>query len=251
MHVDQEPREPPAATARRWPRRVAWGMLIAVVLVYGIAVGVSWAGSGWIEHEVEIDAPVSAVWEYGSDSTRAAEWSVYFHHITPVEGDGRPADGQLGSLRVCYRLADETGPRWDETTEAVIPYQYREIRTFNLVGFPLAALSRGQEFEVRQHYRALDQERSALRFRSRLTRDPGVASTLLWPLREAGWILVGSLPAEALFEWNLENIAAAVEARHSGTTYERPHPYDPSLDWEERPVRWHTRAWWDELRGQV
>src|SRR3712207_6593650 len=108
-------------------------MLMTALEIVAIGLGAAYAACcvltiacrGWIRHRVRINAPVEAVWEYGSDSRRANEWSVYFDHITPVEGDGHPPDGTIGAFRICYRNVDESGPRWSETTEAAEPLRHR------------------------------------------------------------------------------------------------------------------------------
>lgn len=200
---------------------------------------VSLAFGGWISHAVIVDAPVQAVWDYGSDSTRAAEWSVYFDHIVPIEGDGLAPDGTVGAYRVCYRDADRTGPRWGETTEAATPLEHREIHTFDLRGFQFGVLAQLTEYEVHQDYEAIDADTTRLTFRSRLRRPVGVAGFLVLPVLKAAYLLLGAREAgQQVFVWNLENIAAAVAARHAGVPYERPHPWAPSLGWEDEPLRW-------------
>ncbi|MCW2927585.1 MAG: hypothetical protein JWM86_1553, partial [Thermoleophilia bacterium] len=61
------------------------GIAVIIAAVIGgtyVALAVlARAVEGWIRHEVIVDAPLDVVWAYGSDSTRAAEWSVFFHHI--------------------------------------------------------------------------------------------------------------------------------------------------------------------------
>lgn len=228
-------------------------MTVAIVVVM-IAVSVLVAGmvlltvtaEGWISHTVDIDAPLREVWEYGSDSTRAAEWSVYFHHITPETAPDRPADGEVGAFRRCFRDAEERGTRWDETTEAVDVLRQRTIRTFNLVGFPVWGLPRAQEYEVFQDYEELTPAHTRLTFRSRLVRPRGLAVLLAWPLVKTAY-LVGTPAGQEMFVVNLENIKAAVEARHAGREYVRPHPYEAVLPFETAPLRWWIRNRVDRL----
>ncbi len=223
--------------------------IVAGVLVgaYALLLLVTVASEGWVSHAVAIDAPVEVVWEYGSDSTRAKDWSVFFHHITPVEGKDKPADGTVGAYRICYRNEDERGMRWDETTEAIRKHQHREIRTFNLQGFPFGPIGTAQEYEVHQDYDALSSDRTRLRFRSKLVRREGIANLLAWPVVKGVYVILARPAGQQVFVWNLENIKAAIEAQQQGEPYDRPHPYDPSLPWEERPVRWWAANRWDAI----
>lgn len=222
---------------------------LAAVLVgaYLLLLLVTVVADGWVDHAVEIDAPVAVVWDYGSDSTRAKDWSVFFHHITPVEGKGTAADGTVGAYRICYRNEDERGMRWDETTESITRNEHRRIRTFNLQGFPLGPIGTAQEYEVHQDYDAIDGDRTRLRFRSKLVRRDGIGNLLAWPVVKGIYVILARPAGQQVFVWNLENIKAAIEAAERGEAYDRPHPYDPSLPWEERPLRWWAANRWDVI----
>lgn len=202
---------------------------------------------GHITHAVTIDAPVEAVWSYGSDSTRARDWSVYFHHITPIEGPGHAPDGTVGAFRICYRNADEQGLRWDETTERIVELEHREIRTFNLVGFPMGPIGRAQVYEVHQDYERIDGNRTRLTFSSKLARQPGFRNLLAWPVVKGCYVVFGAPAGQEVFVQNLENIQAAVEAQESGEPYRRPHPYATHLPWEATPLRWWFSNRWSAL----
>lgn len=228
-------------------KRIITMVVALLVGTYLLLAVVTVAFGGWINHSVVIDAPVEAVWDYGSDSTRAREWSVFFHHIDPIEGRGKPRDGTLGAYRVCYRFANERGMRWDETTEAITKHEHRKIRTFNLVGFPMGPVGTAQEYEVHQDYEALDDVRTRLTFRSKLTRRTGVGNLLAWPVVKGVYVIFGQPAGQEVFVWNLENIRAAVEAKELGTKYHRPHPYSRRLPWEAKPFRWWVRNRWDSL----
>jgi hypothetical protein len=213
-------------------------LVVVLVSSYLVCAVIAMLVGGWISHAVMIDAPVRAVWDYGSDSRRAREWSVYFSHIAPIEGDRLPPDGQIGALRICYRNPDEQGQRWSETTEDVELLAHRRIRTFDLVGFPGACFSRRTEYEVHQHYHAVDDVTSQLAFSTRLQRQPGRRSWVLFPVLKVFYLVLGRGAGRQTFVWNLDNIKAAVEAHHHGRPYVRPHAYQPLLPWEAHPVRW-------------
>ena len=169
-------------------------------------------GSVWkwkqVSYSVIIDAPVEKVWGYVSDSSNAKDWSVYFDHISALPGvkDGRP-----GSLRRCFRNADEEGAFWDEEVVKVKLNEYREIRTFNLNGFGGPELNKAQ-FKVQQIYEEVDKGKTKLSFTSEYS-GPLELSTLRA-------LVPAAAEAERIFRLNLENIKAVVEGR------ERPHPYE-------------------------
>jgi uncharacterized protein YndB with AHSA1/START domain len=165
---------------------------------------------------IVIEAPVEAVWSYISDSDNAREWSVYFHHISPLSGI---ADGEMGSVRRCFRNATETdGVWWDEVVLEVQPHRYRRILAYNAHGFQAAHLNAG-EFYVHQHVERLDSARTRLTFAAEQLRPAGMVNRLrfLHPAR------VGRVT----FRHNLEDIASAVEAKHRQAPYRRLHPYVP------------------------
>lgn len=60
---------------------LCWRRMIFVVPGFLLILG----GCTVSEH-VDINAPVADVWEYVSNSYNTREWSVYFHHISPLPG---------------------------------------------------------------------------------------------------------------------------------------------------------------------
>jgi len=170
---------------------------------------------------MEIQAPLEDVWTYAGDSLRATEWSVYFDHISPLP-ESPVSDGQIGALRRCFRRAVETGPMWDEEVVALVPMRYREIRTYQLQNFrwPVQIAATRTEYRVGQHYESLGPEHSRLTFSTDLIRPRG-------PLAQAAFSLF-SRDVKRIFHLNLDNIRAAIEAKHQGEPYQRPHAYDPS-----------------------
>lgn len=168
---------------------------------------VNWDTS--ISRSVIINAPISEVWDYASDSNRAIDWSVYFDHISPLEG---PKDGTIGSMRRCFRNADETGERWDEVTIASTPLESRYIVTFNFINYPLNFIGQGKYAFVRQLYRAIDKDHTEMTFQTQLAPGSGIAWGLIFKYssRDTGHI----------FQLNLENIKAAIEGNP------RPYPWE-------------------------
>jgi hypothetical protein len=152
---------------------------------------------------IVINAPVEVVWKYASDSTKAKEWSVYFDHISPLPGKFK--DGQVGSLRRCFRNADETGPRWDEVTIDVQPLKSRKIVTYNFTNYPYPRLSRHQYAFVRQLYRAIDANHTEMSFQTIRPRK----SSLFWK-----YIFhITRDDVEDIFYKNLENTKAIIEGQ--------------------------------------
>jgi hypothetical protein len=81
---------------------------------------------------VDIERPCADVFAYLGNSANASRWSVYIHHITPLNAPPI-ADGAQGSIRRSFRNADERGMRWDELFTIVEPARRRQLRIFNVV----------------------------------------------------------------------------------------------------------------------
>lgn len=173
------------------------------------------------ESSVIIKASVDEVWAYLSDSSNAEDWSIYFDHITP-QGD---RDGGLGSVRRCYRRADETGPTWDEVVLEVEAPHYRRMRTYDLRGFDFPG-HEDLSFVVHQRVEAVGPDQTKLTLGSSIEswgpilRNPKLA-----------WFLVTEFKPEAtrIIEDNLVNIAHAVE---NGPDAPPPRAYEPTHAWD-------------------
>lgn len=164
-----------------------------------------------ISESVEIDAPVSATWKYASNSLEAVNWSIYFDHITPLPGP--IPDGQIGSLRRCYRNKDESGYAWDEVIINTEPEKLRQIVTYNFINFPFRWVHSGEYVFVRQLYESLGPERSKLTFQTTTRPDGGWLFSLLFKISRG--------ETTDIFKKNLENIKAAIEGSP------RVHPWKP------------------------
>jgi hypothetical protein len=161
---------------------------------------VKWDDS--LSKSIIIKAPLKTVWDYASDSTKARDWSVYFDHISPLPG---VPDGMVGSVRRCFRNANEKGPYWDEVTIETLPEASRQIVTYNLSNFMFNFIVDGQYAFVRQLYRALDETTTELTFQTGHPSDANFRTKL-------GFKLAESETAE-IFEKNLQNIKAAIEKK--------------------------------------
>lgn len=187
-----------------------------------------------LKESVVIDAPVEVVWSYVSNIDHAPEWSVYFHHITPLPG---MPDGDVGSVRRWFRSEAETdGIRWDERVLELRPPRYRRILAYNARGFADPVLNAG-EFYVEQIYEPVGSDQTRLTFSAEQRRpsEPHLRARFLRAAREG----------RRIFRLNLENIKASIEARQQGRPYKRIHPYIPpgqhSLD-PRQPYPHRTRA---------
>jgi len=82
-----------------------------------------------------IDASPCEVFHYLGNSDNAAKWSSFVDHISLLEG----RDGEVGSLRRCFKDAAEQAEQWDETTAITEPCKRRRLTIFNLKNFPVEA----------------------------------------------------------------------------------------------------------------
>lgn len=156
--------------------------------------------------EIWIAAAPEKVFSYLSSDSLGSEWSVYFDHFRSLSG----SPGEVGSLRRCYRAADELGIYWDEEVVHVDAPKSRELLAYNFNG--LGDHLEDQKFWVLQEYSAVNGG-TLLRFETGLVKRSIV--TVL-SMREE------SKEAKEVFEMNLANIKAAVE---NGPDYQRVYPY--------------------------
>lgn len=153
-----------------------------------------------ISSSIVINAPVTDVWKYASDSNNAKDWSVFFDHISPLPGI---TDGTVGSLRRCFRNANEEGKRWDEVVIEIVPEQRRIITTYNLKGFDLNLLRNGDHVFVRQLYRAIDRNTTELTFQTQYSSQTRLRTRFSFG--------VSKKRTKKIFIENLENIKAMIE----------------------------------------
>ena len=180
-----------------------------------VADSLSWSDA--MSVSIEIAAPIDEVWKYASDSSLAKEWSSYFDHITPVKGP--IPDGQPGAVRMCFRNPTEKGPRWSELILRVEPLKFRRILSFDFVGYRPQALTHSNQTFVEQIYESLGPEKSRMTFRTIPVPGRSFIQTVMLKLARS--------EAVRLFRVNLENIRAAIEARHQHQPYVRIHAWEP------------------------
>jgi uncharacterized protein YndB with AHSA1/START domain len=185
-------------------------ILRTLLLLPFISVLAVWLFSNYKKHDdlpykaiaasVEINASPEVVFEYMSHSEKAGEWSVFVHHITPLNADSF-ADGSVGVRRRCFCNKDETGVQWDEVITEVEPAKRRQLTVYNMKDFSMTA----NGLYTEQIYTPLDGGK-----RCKLTL------TLFYKNHEPGlWELfkthLASWRVESIFSGNLSNIKRNIE----------------------------------------
>lgn len=170
------------------------------------------------QESVIINKPISEVWNYVSDSRNAIHWSVYFHHISPIPG--KVNDGQIGSVRRCFRNEHEKGAFWDEEVLAVDNEKSRVILSFNFSGYYWTNSS--FKTLVQQKYESLPENKTKLTFMTRPNFDMNFIDKFVFFFSKAH--------VTEIFKLNLENIKSQIEeqkrihlyTRDSYTFFEKP-----------------------------
>jgi hypothetical protein len=172
-----------------------------------------------IQPSIEVKAPLDEVWAYMADSGHARDWSVYFDHIRPL-GSG---DLGIGSIRRCFRRSDEKGISWDERVTEIKPPNLRVLRTYNVQGFH-EAIYNTAEYDVFQRFDPLPNGHTKLT----------LATELVKPRTIKGWwnAILQMREATRIIYFNLDNIAAAIEAQHAHKPYQRVHPFEREQRWD-------------------
>lgn len=125
-------------------KKVSIGILVLLVLSSCIMIMVSPYGQTKgmpyksVQHSIIVNVPLEKAYAYLGNSNNASKWSVFVHHITPLNPDSF-ADGQTGSRRRCFCYANEKGRYWDELISEVIPGKKRQLILYNLNDFPIKA----------------------------------------------------------------------------------------------------------------
>ena len=152
-----------------------------------------------VDYTVEINAPAETVFNYLGNSDNAADWSSYVDHISTLNAE-QYKDGELGSIRRCYKNKNEEGILWDEEILAVTSNKKRVLSIYNMQGFasPINGL------ETEQIYEAISAHKTQLTF------------SLCFAMHEASWfetlkMYLASYTIYNRFKDNLENVKRLVE----------------------------------------
>ncbi len=157
-----------------------------------------------IKHTVQIDAPITYVFKFLGNSKNASKWSVFVHHITPLNADS-VLDGAIGSRRRCFCNANETGTMWDELVTENILNSKRQITIYNLKNFSMTA----EHLATEQLYEVIDQNKCKVTF-TVFFKD--ATPTLLENIK----IHIGAYRIKTIFEQNMSNIKCIVEQKKDG-----------------------------------
>ena len=156
-------------------------------------------GTRNVSYTVSIDAPVPIVFAYLGNSSNAAQWSVFVHHITTLNDSVIP-DGAVGSIRRCYVNSDESGRRWDEEIVEVVPNLKRRLSIFNLYDFPMTA----NNLVTDQFYQKTANNQCELTFSVFFdVENPGMVAHLK--------LYFAAYRIQSIFKQNMENIKRNVE----------------------------------------
>jgi uncharacterized protein YndB with AHSA1/START domain len=185
-------------------RKVLWGVL-AIISVFSVAILLSpYSRHKGQRHRaisttILIEAKPEVVFSYLSNSANAAKWSVYVDHITILNGS-EVKDGMPGSIRRCFKQADEKGVVWDELITIVEPQRRRQLTIFNMVGFPVKA----EGLATEQLYENVSGNKTLLTFSLFYLEEPGFLQTVKTFL--PAYIVCN------IFEQNLNNIKTHIES---------------------------------------
>jgi hypothetical protein len=90
-----------------------------------------------IKESIIINATSEEVYNYLGNSDNAEDWSVYVDHITSINSETHK-DGEIGSVRRCFKSKDETGTCWDEEILITEKNKRRRLSIFNMHEFGVA-----------------------------------------------------------------------------------------------------------------
>ena len=151
-----------------------------------------------VRQTITINAAPEVVFSYLGNSANAAWWSVYVDHIVTLNCS-QVKDGMPGSIRRCFKQANEKGIVWDELITVVEPARKRQLTIFNMVGFPVKA----EGLASQQLYERVSGNSTRLTFTLFYLDEPGFRQTLKTYL--AAYIV------DDIFKKNLENIKSNIE----------------------------------------
>jgi hypothetical protein len=184
-------------------RNSVFGLVLALALAIGFSpFSKNYDNGEWeMEVSIAIDANTDSVYTYLSNSSNAGTWSSYVDHITPLNSDSI-LDGEVGSIRRCFKNENEEGIVWDEKILRVqnSPTFYRELSVYNLHNFPLQT----DNLVTRQIYQKMNTNKTQLTFGLYKTVDY-INITDVLKMKLSGHYI------SYLFNKNLANIKSEIE----------------------------------------
>ncbi len=180
--------------------RISFGFACFIMIGLFIFSPFRRSGSGTLTltGQTEIEKPCSRVYAYLGNSNNASHWSSYVDHIKPLN-PREFVDGQKGSLRRCFKEANETGFTWDEEILETRQNNYRKLSCFNYkeLGFKAPNMVTEQIFTP-------DNGRCTLSFT--LQNNEAIS---LWDRIKMKY---GAYVVQSIFQTNLSRIKQIVEA---------------------------------------
>jgi len=153
-----------------------------------------------IRYDIEIDASKEFVFDYLGNSNNAKEWSVFVDHIVTLNGSMVP-DGEINSLRRCFKNPDKKGIKWDEEILEVINNRKRKLSCFNLEGFFMET----DNIRTEQLYHELEKDKTHLTFSVYFEGEKSILDII--KIRSGSWYI------KYIFKKNMENIKRICESK--------------------------------------
>jgi len=153
-----------------------------------------------ISYDIEIDVSKEYLFNYLGNSNNASDWSEFVDHITPLNSTMVP-DGDIHSMRRCFKNEDEKGIKWDEEILEVIPNQKRKLSCFNLEGFFMET----DNIRTEQLYKEINPNKTLLTFSVYFEGSKSIWESL--KIRSASWYI------KHVFKKNMENIKMYCEKK--------------------------------------
>lgn len=180
-------------------------IFLAIVFLVAITMALSPYGSNKkfpyrvVTQSIEINATPEKVFAFLGNSSNAARWSSFVHHITVLNIDSF-ADGNAGSRRRCFRNKNENGMQWDELITNVSLNKERELSIYNLQHFAMTA----ENLATKQLYKNAGDKGCRLTFTLFFKNDkPAMLASMK--------LYIAAYKISSIFKKNLLNIKKIIE----------------------------------------
>ncbi len=180
-------------------------LFIGISLMVGLSPLKVQDGNKWpmIKVSTVINTDPCEVFEYLGNSENAKDWSVFVDHISVLEGK----DGEVGSIRRCFKEKTEQNESWDEETVESESCKKRRLTVYNLKNFAV----QGKGLLTEQLYEKIDEKKCKLSF----TLFYEAEQNYFWPLLKLHFF---SYEIESIFQKNLEQIKDILKEGNLQTT---------------------------------
>ena len=113
---------------------ITFAMLLVLVIVFSPYRKKEGSIQKMIVESIVINEKPNKIYNYLGNSDNAEDWSVYVDHISSLNPDAY-SDGEIGSIRRCFKNKDEKGIYWDEEILITEKNERRRLSIFNMNGF--------------------------------------------------------------------------------------------------------------------